>query len=243
MDGTSCGSCGATNPPGATFCWQCYVPTAAPARAPVGPAGFAGGSGIGAPALTPRMLENPTSAPTPAPAGRRISVGRVLVWLLVLGVVAFGAWLIYINVLRGAPELPMQVGSMVRMTDLEGSPLIRPLGERLREEWTPRSTFGIYGASGGTVPTYIAIVGTGINPSLREHIDSLAIEGVSQTDLDGFAFSREGDIEIACGRVEGQTFATACVAKDGLNLSMVGSPSATTEDARLFTVQMMQGVG
>jgi hypothetical protein len=169
---------------------------------------------------------------------------RPFLWLGALVVLLAGGWLVYIHLVRGAPELPVQVAGLTRMTALEEQPIMQTAKERLHSEWTPNSSFGLYGDAGATVPSYVAIVGTGLNPSLEEHIDSLALLGVPQTDLDAFSFSTTDDLELGCGTVQAQTpgIGTACVAKDGLNIGMVVALDAEVADAEAFTAEMMQGV-
>lgn len=249
MDGTPCGACGATNPAGAPFCWRCYAPLAD--AAPAGPAAFTPASPGRAPgtrtapaagsAGPASRIPQPPLTQAPTSQARRI---RPLLWLGALVVVVVGGWLVYIHLVRGAPELPRDVAGLTRMTALEDQPIMQTAQDRMRSEWTPNSSFGLYGDAGATVPSYIAVVGTGVNPTLQEHVNSLSLIGVPQTEIDAFTTSRVGDLEVACGAVQTQTpgIGTACVAKDGLNVGMVAALDTEVDAAQAFTIELMQDV-
>ncbi len=249
MDGTPCGACGATNPAGAPFCWRCYAPLTA--AVPTGPTGFVPASPGRAPATptAPGAGSSRAASRMPPPSLAQAPTSRArgmrpFLWLGALVVLVVGAWLVYIHLVRGAPELPREVAGLTRMTALEDQPIMQTAQERMRSEWTPNSSFGLYGDAGATVPTYIAVVGTGVNPTLQEHVDSLSLIGVPQTEIDAFTTSRVGDLELACGAVQTQTpgIGTACVAKDGLNVGMVAALDTQVDAAQAFTIELMQDV-
>lgn len=221
QDGRACGSCEASNPIDAGFCWRCLTPFAATPADPAMPPAPGGRPEYRRLGFEPAAAAAPPSVPTKRSSSRGV---RVLVGLVAAAIACFA-----VQHVLGTPnyQLPDQIHGVQRATD-QGATDFQTKMRQEADAYDVTVDSGLYGSS--VSPDFVALV---LNGRALDSTDALFDElqsGMTRAGatIDGDPMTGErGGTEFRCVSVSGgATQASACMWRDSDNVGIVMDPDA-----------------